>query len=72
LAPTKISRKSHWHPTRKTSGKCGSIIEKEGETKTKSDIDASKFKISNSQTYKLTEIFRKGIEPHSNIKLCPM
>jgi hypothetical protein len=50
LAPTKISSKSHWHPTKKTSGECGSIIEKEGETKTKSDIDAYKFKISNLQT----------------------
>jgi hypothetical protein len=33
----------------KTSGKCGPIIEKEGETKRKSDIDPSKFKISNLQ-----------------------
>jgi hypothetical protein len=44
LAPTKISSKSHWHPTKKTGGECGSITEKEGETKTKRDIDASKFK----------------------------
>jgi hypothetical protein len=49
MAPTK-KFKSNWHPTKKTSGECGSIIEKEGETKTKSDIDACKFKISNLQT----------------------
>jgi hypothetical protein len=27
---------------------------------------------SNFQIYKLTQIFRRGVEPHSNIKLCPM
>jgi hypothetical protein len=49
VAPTN-NFTSNWHPTKKTSEECGCIIEKEGETKTKSDIDACKFKISNLQT----------------------
>jgi hypothetical protein len=37
-------------PTKKNNGEWGSIFEKEGETNAKSNINASKFKISNLQT----------------------